>query len=126
MEEEVLRLVRADPMTSIRLLSIRLNVPRITIWRILKKEGLHPYHFRRAQHLEDVDYRARSVFCSWILSQQRTNPEFLKKILWTDRVHSQGRVLQTTEIFMSGPLKTHTSEEKHLFRKNFLLMYGLE
>ncbi|CAG5038750.1 unnamed protein product [Parnassius apollo] len=84
MEEEVLRLVRADPMTSIRLLSIRLNVPRITIWRILKKEGLHPYHFRRAQHLEDVDYRARSVFCSWILSQQRTNPEFLKKILWTD------------------------------------------
>lgn len=83
-EEEVLRLVRANPMISIRLLSIRVGIPRVRVWRILKKEGLHPYHFRRAQHLGGVDYGARSVFCNWILAQQRANINFMRNILWTD------------------------------------------
>lgn len=83
-EDAVLDMIARDPTTSVRRISIRLDIPRLTVWRILKKERLHPYHFRRAQHLLPIDGRARSIFCSWILRKQRHNPEFLQKILWTD------------------------------------------
>lgn len=83
-DEEILRLVTADPTLSVRRIAIRLGISRMRVWRVLKKEGLHPYHYRRAQNLRDEDNVPRLVFCTWILRQHRLHPNFLKEILWTD------------------------------------------
>lgn len=83
-EEEVLELITLDPQLSVRRIAIRLGLSKWTVWKILKREGLHPYHFRRVQDLTEPDFTRRSVFCSWILRKLRSNPNFLKTIMWTD------------------------------------------
>jgi len=40
--EEVLDIITRDPTTSIRHISTRLGVSNTLVWRILKKEDLHP------------------------------------------------------------------------------------
>lgn len=83
-DEEILRLVTADPMLSVRRIAVRLGISKMRVWRVLKKEGLHPFHFRRAQNLRDEDSVPRLVFCTWILRQHRLHLNFLRQILWTD------------------------------------------
>ncbi|CAG9792705.1 unnamed protein product [Diatraea saccharalis] len=83
-EEEILRLITEDPKLSVRRIAIRLGLSKWTVWRVFKREGLHPYHFKRVQEIIEPDYGGRAVFCSWILRMTRSEPNFLKKILWTD------------------------------------------
>lgn len=84
-EETVLNMIYRDPRLSTRRIAIRLGMSHWTVWRILKSEGLYPYHFRRVQNIiSDPDYAARSVFSAWINQKVRQQPNFLKKILWTD------------------------------------------
>lgn len=75
-EEEVLDLITQDPQLSVRRIAIRLGLSKWTVWQILKRQGLHPFHFRRVQDLIE--------FSSWILREERSNPNFLKRIMWTD------------------------------------------
>jgi len=83
-EEQVLAEVTRNPESSVRRLSARLGVSKSSVWRILKKEGLHPYHFQKVQHLHSADFTSRAVFCSWIMRKIRSNPENATKIMWTD------------------------------------------
>lgn len=83
-EEEVLRLITNDPRLSVRRIAMQLQMSKWHVWRILKREGLHPYHFRRVQDVIEPDLAARSVFCSWINRNLRQNRNFLQRILWTD------------------------------------------
>lgn len=84
-EQAILRDLFADPTTSTRRLALRHGVSQASIWRILKKEGLHPYHYQRVQHLhEETDGPSRCVMSAWILRKNRENPEFCKTILWMD------------------------------------------
>lgn len=45
-----------------------------------KMQGLHPYHFKRVQHLTEADFLPRIQFCQWILANQ----DILPSILWSD------------------------------------------
>lgn len=83
-EEAVLNLIVSDPRLSVRRISTRLEISRWTVWKILKKEGLHPYHLRRVQDIREPDNAARSVFCMWVTENMRRKPAFLKRIMWTD------------------------------------------
>jgi DNA-binding CsgD family transcriptional regulator len=83
-EENVLRLITEDPKLSVRRISNGLSLSRRTVWRILKREGLHPCHFQRVQVIREPDYATRSTFASWICRRMRNDPNFLKRILWTD------------------------------------------
>lgn len=83
-EEEILRLITHDPRLSIRRIANRMNLCKWTVWRVLKREGLHPYHFRRVQDIIEPDYAARSVFCAWITRRARRDQTFLRRIMWTD------------------------------------------
>lgn len=75
-------------LTRLPVLDVWLYVmacPKNRYGRILRKEGLHPNHYQRLQHLhEDVDWRPRCVMSTWILRKTRDNPEFPKTILWMD------------------------------------------
>lgn len=84
-EEAVLRDLWADPYISTRRLALRHDISQSSVWRILKKEGLHPYHHQRVQHLhEDVDNRPRCVMSAWIQRKIRENQVFWKTVLWMD------------------------------------------
>jgi hypothetical protein len=84
-EQAVLADLFADPSVSTRRLALRHGISQKSAWRILKKVGLHPYHYQRVQHLhEDVDRRSRCVMSTWILRKTRENPNFPKRILWMD------------------------------------------
>lgn len=83
-EEEILRLLTNNPRLSTRLIGRRLGISHWSVWRVLKREGLHPFHFKKVQNLIDPDYAARIVFCAWINRTIRQEPDVLSRILWTD------------------------------------------
>ncbi|CAK1600423.1 unnamed protein product [Parnassius mnemosyne] len=86
-DEQVLRLVYQDPTISTRRIALQLGINHVQVWKILKKECLYPFHFRRVQNLHEPDYVGRSVFCSWLLRQRRLVPKFCDRILWTDEAN---------------------------------------
>lgn len=69
LDQQVLDTVVRDPTISVRRISSQLGVPRMTVWRILKREGLHPYHYRKGHGLLEADHYARLVYSTWILRQ---------------------------------------------------------
>lgn len=83
-EEEILRLITNNPRLSTRRIALRVGIPHDSVWRILNREGLHAFHFRRVQEVCEPDYARRVVFCAWLARQVREMPNFLEKILWTD------------------------------------------
>ncbi|EFN61941.1 hypothetical protein EAG_01313, partial [Camponotus floridanus] len=50
-DEEVLHAFEENPGNSIRHVANTLGVPRSTVHRILKENGLHPFHYQRVQQL---------------------------------------------------------------------------
>lgn len=84
-EEAVLRSLFANPTTSTTRLALQHGISQSSAWRILRREGLHPYHYQRVQHLhQNTDYRPRCVMSLWIQRQVIRDPEFPRKILWMD------------------------------------------
>lgn len=45
---------------------------------------MHPYKFTKVQALKLEDYQRRVQFCETILIRIQEDPNFLKKIIWTD------------------------------------------
>lgn len=83
-ERRILQCFRRDPGTSIRRTSIITGVPRMKIWRALKSNRYHPYHYTKVQHLHPGDQEQRLEFCQWILRMHAQNPQFIFNIIWTD------------------------------------------
>ena len=66
---EVRQIVHAaqhSPHISTRRISHRLGVSHMKAWRVLRSEGLRPYHLHKAQHLQDGDSVRRLQFCEWL------------------------------------------------------------
>lgn len=83
-EEDVLNAIAENRSISVRGIEQSLGVPKSTAHRILKRNELHPYHVQRVQTLLPRDYPSRILFCQSMLERHRADPEFLRKILWTD------------------------------------------
>ena len=78
--QPVVRAVHHSPNVSVRRLSARLGVSRMKVWRTLKRQGLHPYHYQRVQHLQAGDFERRLDFSAWLAD----HPQLSKYILYTD------------------------------------------
>ncbi|XP_066141312.1 uncharacterized protein [Euwallacea fornicatus] len=83
-EEAILNRVEEDPRISTRRLQDNLAVPKSTIHEVLKEELLYPFHIQKVQDLLPIDLGSRLAFCHFIQNQQVHNPNFSKKILFTD------------------------------------------
>ena len=79
-DEDIIDAVVQSPGTSTRRISCRLQVSRMKVWRTLRKEGLHPYHPQKVQHLQPEDLPKRIDFCRWLQDHSR----LWKYILYTD------------------------------------------
>jgi hypothetical protein len=81
-DKAVLQQVKA-PDASTRELGRQL-VSHWSIWNILHKNLLYPYHIQRVQSLTQEDYPRRQNFCEWLLQENDQNPMFVSKMLMTD------------------------------------------
>lgn len=78
LEVAILDFFDRHPMSSTRDAANVFNVSDVYVWKILKREGKHPYHFTRVQELQPQDYEPRVIFSQWIIRNARRN------VLWTD------------------------------------------
>ncbi|KMQ82561.1 transposable element tc3 transposase, partial [Lasius niger] len=83
-EEEVLEQFERNPATSVRTVSDEIGVPKSTIWNILSRNSMYPYHVQRVQGLSVADYGPRLQFCQWVVNRIDENPNFCENILFTD------------------------------------------
>ncbi|GAB1867694.1 Transposase-like protein [Camponotus japonicus] len=80
-EEEILAMVQKEnPGISIRRIAAQIDISPRLIWRTLKEQLLYAYHIQRVQMLNPPDFRARLVFCRWILRKQARNVKLLMQI----------------------------------------------
>lgn len=77
-EDDILDFFMRHPMASTGDAARVFNVGRMTVWRLLRDEGLYPYHFTRVQELKPLDLPPRVEFCRWLLQDPT------RSILWTD------------------------------------------
>lgn len=83
-EEHVLDLVHRDPAISTRQISAALGLPQSTVWRLIRRQQLYPFHLQKVQDLTPADYPRRQQFCQWLRQCQANDPMFIRRILFTD------------------------------------------
>lgn len=82
--------VAENPGTSIRHRGQELNISRPTLQRILRKDlHLHAYKVLLTQELKPTDHAQRRAFVDWALAQHQVDPDFSKKIFFSDEAHFQ-------------------------------------
>ncbi|GBO22705.1 hypothetical protein AVEN_142451-1 [Araneus ventricosus] len=74
--EDIPQGVGDRPDISTREVSRAVNVPHSIVWRVLRDEGLHPYHVQKVQALIPADYAQRVGFERWFLQQLAAQPDF--------------------------------------------------
>jgi len=66
LDDEILRAFEENPHNSTRRVARTLGVAQRTVWRILRENGLHSYHYQRVQQLLARDQIQRVYFCGGI------------------------------------------------------------
>lgn len=95
-EENVLHEVYENKSASTRELARTVNVSHSSVWRILNEQLLYPFHIQKTQHLTPEDYPRRVEYCSFLRESLNTDPEFFKKILFSDEsCFTRGGVLNS-------------------------------
>lgn len=83
-EEEILDRIEGNPKLSVRPLGLELAVPKSTVHEVIREQLLHPYHVQTVQELLPIDPERRLDFCHFIQNQRNQDPNFHRKILFTD------------------------------------------
>lgn len=84
LETRILQYFNENPRASTRRAAAAFETNHVVIWRTLKDDGQHPYHFRRTQELLPLDFSARVAFCQWLQTEQCRDEAFVSKVLWSD------------------------------------------
>lgn len=66
--------------TSTAIVSRMTGIPKTSVWRSMRENGLRPYKIKRLQTLEPDDHPKRLAFAQWI----QNNNDRLETIVWTD------------------------------------------
>lgn len=78
MQERILDYFHEHPTASTRQAGRLFGISHMAVWRVLKNDNQHPFHYRRCQELNPLDYEPRVAFSEWLLQDVTRN------ILWTD------------------------------------------
>lgn len=80
--------VQENPRQSIPRRAQTLGLSQTSTWRILRRDlGLHPYKIQLTQSLKVNDHRQRRAFADWVLERLEENPNFGRKIIFSDEAH---------------------------------------
>lgn len=83
-EVRIMNLIIEDPTLSTRRVGIIVGVSHKQVWKLWKRYGLHPYHYRKVQGLLPADSFARLTFCQRMNEMLVIDPQLISKILWMD------------------------------------------
>ena len=80
--------VNENPRQSIPRRAQEVGLSRMSTWRILHYDlHLHPYKVQLTQELKPNDHRLRREFANWALEHLEGDPDFGKKIIFSDEAH---------------------------------------
>ena len=82
-EDAILDAVAQNPRISTRQVDMQMNVPRVTVWWLLREQQLYPYHLQQIQALAPKDSSGRLTICQWFIQQHDMRPNFPALVLWT-------------------------------------------
>lgn len=83
--EQVRSFVENNPFSSISEIASNFDCSRYIIHKILRKKlGFFPYKKQMHQQLMPHDHIKRRQFCRTMVRLNASNPEMIKKILWSD------------------------------------------
>lgn len=77
-QEAILDYFSRQPRASTRDAKRHFHIAHTTVWRLLRDERMHPFHYQRVQDIALTDYHGRVTFCEWMQANLHQN------ILWTD------------------------------------------
>ena len=80
-KERVLAKVAVSPNKSIRRISMEVDVPRSTVYDILKAENVHPYKLQMLHHLTEDDPDRRMEMCEWFSNKLFVNGRFTEDLV---------------------------------------------
>ncbi|KAJ8959993.1 hypothetical protein NQ318_009428, partial [Aromia moschata] len=82
--ENVLHAVEVNCIISTRQLASQTNISQSVVFRILKEQQLHPFHYRQAQDILPQDLPLRRQCCQLLLYKHAEDPRFLANIIFSD------------------------------------------
>lgn len=83
-DDAVLAIVEETPTVSTREIARRLQVSQNMVWRILRENVYHPFHYRKEHVIHAGDPELRERFCEWLLECVQQDRNFTRNVLWTD------------------------------------------
>lgn len=83
-ENRIMNIIIDDPTLSTRRVGRIVGVSHKLVWKLWRRYGLHPYHYRKSQGLLPPDHFSRITFCQRLNDELIRNPMLLRKILWMD------------------------------------------
>ena len=84
-EDRIVHHFERNPRDSTRHASRLLGTNNhMAVWRVLRQNNFHPFHFQRVQGLLEADFAPRLQFSNWFLRQEEEHENFAKRILFTD------------------------------------------
>ncbi|XP_071642155.1 uncharacterized protein [Temnothorax longispinosus] len=97
---------------TIRRVAGMLGLSQSVVHRVLRQDGLHPYHYQRVQQLLARDAEQRIYYCEGFLAQCRRNALFPDRILWTDEA-----TFTPNGVFNSHNFLSWRGENPHAIRQ---------
>lgn len=80
--------VADNPGLSIPKRSQQLGISQTSLHRILHKDlNMHAYKVQLVQELKPTDHAQRRTFVNWVLEMQAGNPDFFRKVIFSDEAH---------------------------------------
>lgn len=113
LEQQVLDVFAADPTQSTRCVARDLGTYHLRVWKILKEDGQHTYHYQRVQSHMPSDYEPRRIYCSWVLNKIQEDPDFLRNVLFTDECS-----FERTGVFNSRNEHVWALENPHAMKQS--------
>jgi len=110
--EDVRDSVNENPHTSIRQRSSELDISRMSLQRILRKELLlYPYVISVRHVLTAQDKVRRTGMCRWMMDRMDNHPGWIDNVWFTDEAHfhQNGAVNNHNNIFWGNSLPEETS-----------------
>lgn len=83
-EETVCAFVEANEPCTSQVISSEVDIPARTVRNILKRNKYNCYRFQKSQEIFPDDKFRRMEFCAIIRERVEQNPDFSKKIIFTD------------------------------------------
>lgn len=83
-DNDIVQRFRSDPTTTTSVVARDLGCSQWKVWSTVHTAGLYPYHYTPVQVIEEGDPVRRLDFCRFMLHADLEDPNFFKRILWTD------------------------------------------